>query len=179
MRTIQLTLGSLAAAAATSALIGLGAASPAVSVTPDAAPATTTTEHEKGNVIECTGRVHGKDVYASVYENNLYANVIQVVIGEKGNSREVADGFLTDGVVRGSVKVAGARAVVKGTAHRVGKKKPVHEEMDDAGQHITIDGFHRRLANDLSITHRKKTEPLTCDNAFYYDLTVTKEDITD
>jgi hypothetical protein len=174
MRTIQLTLASLAVAA-TSALIGLGVTAPANAVT-----AGTTTDHETGNLIECSGKLNGKQVYASLYENDLYTNVIQVVIGDDGtgSSREVARGFLEDGKVRGSVKVDHRLAVVKGTAHRVGKKIAVHEEHDDAGQHITVDGFHRRLANELTLTYGKRTVPLECVNAFYYNLQVTKEDTT-
>ena len=80
------------------------------------------------------------------------------------------------GQVHGTLRVGGKRAVVDGTAHRVGKKIAVHEETDDAGQHITVDGFHRRLANDVTLTWRKRTVPLECGNAFHYDLQVTKTD---
>jgi hypothetical protein len=177
MRT-QLTIGSVAVIAA-SALIG--PAAPASAATAESAQQGTTTQNERGIVIECTGKIRGKKVWTSLYENNVYVNVIQVVIGDDGTggSREVANGFLDDGTVRGSVKVAGKKALITGTAHRVGKKKPIHEEYDDAGQHITVDGFHRRLANDLELTYAGRTKPLACDNAFFYNLTVTKEDITD
>ena len=84
MRTTQLTLGALAATA-TYALTGLGIASPATAAT---------TTHEVGNVIECTGTIKGRAVYASLYENNHYGNQIQVVIGDGdgqvGNARKAA-----------------------------------------------------------------------------------------
>ena len=38
--------------------------------------------------------------------------------------------------------------------------------------------YHRKLAKDLTLTWRSRTVPLDCDNAFFYDLQVTKEDIT-
>lgn len=182
MRTTQLTLGALAAVA-TSALTGLGIAAPATAMTASADQVTaSTTTHEVGNVIECTGTIRGRAVWASLYENNTYANVIQVVIGDDedqvGNSREVAAGFIDHQQVHGSLKVGGKKAVIDGTASRHGKRKPVHEEYDDAGQHITVDGYHRRLDADLTLTWRQRTAPLTCDNAFHYDLQVTKEDIT-
>ena len=58
-------------------------------------------------------------------------------------------------------------------AHRVGKRKHVHEEYDDAGNHIVADGYHRRLANDLVLKYDGSTVPLTCAPAFRYDLQVT------
>ncbi|MFC4785145.1 hypothetical protein ACT8ZV_11745 [Nocardioides sp. MAHUQ-72] len=184
MRSTQLTLGALAAAA-TSALTGLGIATPATAApapTSFAAQAETTTTHEVGNVIECTGTIRGRSVWASVYENNTYANVIQVVIGDDGdqvgNSREDADGFIDHRQVLGALKVDGKRAVIEGRAVRVGSREQVHEEYDDAGQLVTVDGFHRRLSTDLTLTWRHRTRPLTCDTAFHYDLQVTKEDIT-
>ena len=167
------------AAAATSALTGLGVAAPAGAATPST---TGTTTHEVGNVIECTGTVRGRGVYASLYENNHHPDVIQVVIGDGahqvGGSREVAGGFIDHKQVHGSLKVGGRKAVIEGYASRRVKRLPVHEEYDDAGQHITVDGYHRKLAKDLTLTWRSRTVPLDCDNAFFYDLQVTKEDIT-
>jgi hypothetical protein len=54
----------------------------------------------------------------------------------------------------------------------------VHEEYDDAGQHIVADGFHRRLAHDLVLRYDGITVPLDCAPAFYYSLNVTKTDTT-
>lgn len=182
MRSIQLTIGSLAALA-TSALIGLAVAAPANALLADAAtPIATTISNERGNLLECTGTIKGRAVYASLYENNLYVNVIQILIGDDGDqvggSREVEAGFIDHRQVRGSLRVDGRKAVVSGTATRVGKRIAVHEEHDDAGQLITIDGYHRRLANDLELTWAGRTKQLTCDNAFFYNLQVTKEDAT-
>ena len=183
MRTQHTTRGTLAVLA-TSALIGLGSAAPATSATADshrsASTTATTTTQERGIVIECSGKLGGKAVWTSLYENDQYVNVIQVVIGDDGtgNSREVEKGFLEDGKVRGSVRVAGTRALITGTAHRVGDRIAVHEEHDDAGQLITVDGFHRRLATDLVLKYGTRTRPLTCDPAFFFNLQVTKEDIT-
>ncbi len=183
MRT-QLPLGALAAVA-TSALTGLGIATPANAMSPSSEPVTTnatTTSHEFGNVIECTGTIRGRAVFASLYENNTVKNAIQVVIGDGdhqvANGREVTDRFIHAKQVYGSLKVGGKLAVVEGHASRYGKRKPIHEEYDDAGQHITVDGFHKKLATDLTLTRRHRTVQLTCDNAFHYDLQVTKEDIT-
>jgi hypothetical protein len=179
MRTTQTISGSLAVVA-TSALIGLG--TPASATTAPAASEPTTT-HEKGIVLECHGTIRGRAVYASLYENNTVTNTIQVLIGDDaaqvGGSRDTDRDFLDAGTVRGTLKVGGSRAVVEGTAHRVGKVIAVHEEQDDAGQLITIDGTHRRLANDLELTWKRRTAPLDCDVAFAYNLTVTKVSAVD
>ena len=168
MRSTKLITGALAVVA-TSSLIGSGAAAYA------GEPATTT---ETGILLECSGTWKGEDVYASLYENNTYGNTIQIVIGDgdiAGGSRETTKDFKDGRQVRGVLKLNGKRAVIEGTARPVGKKILVHEEHDDAGQHITVDGTHRRLANDLELTWKGTTVPLDCENAFVYDLQVTKE----
>ncbi len=169
MRSTQLISGALAVVA-TSGLIGLG--HPASAGEP-------TTTRERGLVIECTGTIKGRPVYTSLYESNVASNTIQIVIGDDshqvGGSRDTERDFRDGRQVRGVLKVAGHRALVDGTARKVGARTAVHEEHDDAGQHITVDGFHRRLATDLTLSWRGATAPLTCDNAFVYDLQVTKE----
>jgi hypothetical protein len=179
MRSTQIVLGALAAVA-TSALTGLGTVAPAAGSVPAAGEATTT--HETGNVIECTGTIRHRAVWASVYENDTWTNVVQVVIGDDGdqvgNSREVAAGFLDHRRVHARLRVGHRPAVIEGHAARQGRRTPVHEEYDDAGQHVTVDGFHRALATDLTLTWRHRTVPLTCDNAFHFDLEVVKEDVT-
>lgn len=162
----------LALAAAATAIAGLG--SPAT-----AAPTTETT-HERGVVIECGGTYAGQDVFVSVYENNTFANVFQVVVGDDGlgKSRESEDGFVSGGKVRASLKLDGKKVVVSGTAKRVGPRTPVHEEHDDAGQHIVVDGFHRALRTDLDMTWKGSRIDLDCGEAFFYKLKVTKTDST-
>ena len=167
--TPGLVTGALAVVA-TSGLIGLGAPAPA---------GEPTTTRERGLVIECTGTIKDRPVYTSLYENDTVRNTIQILIGDDdlqvGGSRDTDRDFRTGRKVRGTLKVGDSRAVVAGTARKVGDRIAVHEEHDDAGQHITVDGFHRRLKTDLTLTWKGATAPLTCDNAFLYDLQVTKE----
>lgn len=173
MRSTPLITGTLAVVA-TSGLIGLGNAAQA---------SEPTTTREKGIVLECHGTIRGRAVYASLYENNTVANTIQILVGDDdqqvGGARDTARDFLDGRAVRGILKVDGRRALIEGTAHRVGRKVAVHEEHDDGGQHITVDGTHRRLANDLELTWKGATVPLDCDEAFAYDLQVTKESTVD
>jgi hypothetical protein len=163
---------------ATAALIGLGGvAQPAQQATEP------TTTHERGVVVECTGTLHGRSVYASVYENDTYANVLQILVGDDdqqvGGSRQDRDGFVDHGRVTAAMKVDGRRALITGTARRVGDRIPVSEEYDDAGQHITTTGFHRSLDTDLRLTWRGRSTPLDCATAFAYRLKVVKESTTD
>jgi hypothetical protein len=169
MRSNQLITGVLAVVA-TTGLIGLGGAAEA---------GEPTTTRERGVVIECSGTTHGRSVFASLYENNPYGNEIQILVGDDedqvGGSRRDEDGFVNGRSVSATMKVDGRRATITGTARKVGKVVPVHDEYDDAGQHITAEGTHRRLDTGLRLTWSGRTVPLECGTAFAYDLTVTKE----
>jgi hypothetical protein len=172
MRSSQLITGALAVVA-TSGLIGSGG--PAHASEP-------TTTRERGIVVECSGTWHGKDVYASLYENNTAGNVIQIVVdgGDvAAGGRDVRYAFRHGRTVFGAMRLGGRRAVIEGTARAVGARTPVHDVYDDAGQHITVDGTHRRLATRLTMTWRRTTLPLDCAGSFVYDLQVTKESTVD
>jgi hypothetical protein len=158
----------LTTAAATATALS---ASPAGAAT--GAPTTTV---EKGVVIECTGHVGGQDVYVSLYENNRYANVVQVNIGEDGASRQVRD-IVRGGRARAGVRIDGSLARVAGAVRATGRRSAVHEEMDDAGQHIVTDGTHRALRTRLHLSFRSERSRLTCENSFRYRLRVTKTPI--
>lgn len=171
MRTTQLRTSALAALA-TSTLLGL-AAGPATA-------ATTTTETERGIVLECTGAAHGLSAYVNLYENDRYGNYVQVVLDDdpqKAASREPERDFFADGEIHTRIRVDGLRARIDGTAHRVKKRTVVHDEFDDAGMHVVVDGFHRRLVNDLVLRYDGTRVPLTCAPAFAYNLTVSKTPI--
>jgi hypothetical protein len=172
MRSTPLITGALAVVA-TSGLIGLGNAAHA---------SEPTTTHEKGIVLECSGTWKGKDVYASLYENNTAGNFIQVVVADgdvAADGRKARHAFKDGRSVFGALRLNGTRAVIEGTARTVGARTPVHEEHDDAGQHITVDGTHRRLAADLELTWKQRTVPLDCGDSFAYDLQVTRESTVD
>ena len=86
----------------------------------------TKTHRERGIVLECRGELDGTAVYASLYENDKYGNWFQVVLGDpdagNGKSKNVKREILEDGRVRASITIDGAKAVVRGTASRVGKR---------------------------------------------------------
>ncbi|MEV7429388.1 hypothetical protein AB0N29_07175 [Nocardioides sp. NPDC092400] len=167
-----------ATATAATAITGLTTTT-AVSAT--SSPSTDgTTTHERGNVVECGAAYAGQDTFVSVYENNLHPDVFQVVVGEDGLGRgkESTTGFIDAGTVRATMRLDGRKVVVSGTAKRVGKRIAVHEEVDDAGEHVVVDGFHRRLRTDLTLRWKGRTVALDCDEAFFYDLDVTRYDTT-
>lgn len=169
---------------ATSTLIGLVAA-PALTLSSPAAavvPAEPQVAKERGIVLECSGTLRGQDVLASVYENDTYGNVLAVSIGDPDhggafNGKDTETSLWAGRTVKAGLKVGGKRATVSGLAKKVGPKRAVHDEFDDDGQHIVADGFHRRLRTDLELRYGGRTTPLTCTTAFFYDLTVTKEDL--
>jgi hypothetical protein len=170
---------TLTAAFLTATALSVGSAPASALQTDDFG--TPTTERERGIVLECRGEADGLAAYASLYENDKYGNVLQVVLGDpdagNGRSKDVKRPFLEDGKVRGTITVDGAKARIRGTAEVVGKKKKVHEVHDDAGYLITVDGTHKRIAADLVLSYDGVRVPLTCDPAFRYDLMVTKEQI--
>ena len=173
MRTTHALAAALTATAALSTCLGL--VTPAHAV---AAEEGTTTTHEHGHVVECTGTWKGQPVFASLYENNDFGNEVFIHVGEDGDevgaTRNPDGALLVDGEVATGLRLDGKRARLTGTAERFGKKIAVHEEHDDAGYHIVVDGFHKRLDTDLEMTWRGTTVPLDCDSAFFYDLVVEK-----
>jgi hypothetical protein len=190
MRTVATPL---LAVAATSALIGL-AASASTATAPESgttgtrfeaavtAPVAKAAEPviEKGYVFECTGEADGLSAYVNLYENDTYSTYLQVILDddpEQAASREPKD-ILRGTKVRTGIKVAGKQATIVGTARKVGPRKPVHQEVDDAGQHVVMHGFHRRLAHRLVLRYDDTTVPLTCAPAFYFHLKVTTTDTT-
>lgn len=172
------------AALATSTLIGLVAA-PALALAPSAtavAPAEPHVAKERGIVLECSGTLRGRDVRVDVYENDTYGNSLTFVIGDPDadgafGGRNTKASLWAGKTVKASARVAGKRATVAGTATKVGPKRAVHDVLEDNGQHIVADGFHRRLKTDLTLSYDGRSAALTCGTAFFYDLTVTKEDV--
>ena len=159
------TLGALALGAAT-ALVGLA---------PAAVAGGSTTEHQRGVVLECTGSTPAHSAYVDLYENDKHGNYAQVILDDRpalSASREPKD-IWRDGAIRTHVTIKGKRAVVVGTAHKTGARRPVHETHDDAGNHIVVDGFHRKLANDLALRYDGRRIALACKPAFFYSLDVT------
>lgn len=146
------------------------------------AAAASSTTHERGDVLECHGRWKAYRVLVTVYENDVYGNHLQMVL--RDGTKILGGGGETDrNLVRGdrvsaSMPLEGEhRGRVRGDAVLQPGKEPVHEEFDDAGQHVVIDGWHKQRTTDLTFAYRGTAKPLTCETAFRYDLTTEKTDI--
>ena len=167
LKAIGTAAATLAGLAGTAVLSGPAWAHPTSAVE---------THTEKGIVLECTGETGGLSAYVNLYENDVFTNYLQVVLNDNPRlaaSREPKN-IWADGVVRSSVTIKGKKATIVGSASKTGRRTHVHEEIDDAGNHVVSDGWHRRLENDLVLTYAGKTVDLTCDPAFFYKLEVTK-----
>ena len=183
MRSTQLITGALAVAA-TSALIGLGAAPGNAQLsadqTPDpSAPGVT---HERGKLLECTGNAGTTPVRANLYQNRTYGNHLEVLLndgtpGEAGVSHKAATPFVVGHQVRATARVSGKRVTISGTARPNGEVKRVHETVEDAGLRIVSKGTHRLLAPVLTVRYAGRTGRLSCDSAFAFQLKVTKTSI--
>ena len=180
MRT-QLLPGALAIAA-TSALIGLGAA-PGTAQTPD--PMKPGVTHERGILLECTGDLGARPVRVNLYENRTYGNYLEIQLGEGGGadevgvSREFAKPFVAKGKVRATARLAGRTAAVRGTVVRTKKVTQIRDVVDDAGLRIVTKGTHTHLRDNLTFTYGKRSSGLDCQKAVIYRLKVTKTSIVD
>ncbi|WP_134739297.1 hypothetical protein [Nocardioides sp. 503] len=182
MRSTRTTRITTATATVATTLLALTASS-ASALTPatDASPRASEAVVEKGVVLECTGEADGLSAYVNLYENDTYSNYLQVVLDDdpkRAASREPKD-ILKGRKVRAAITVDGKRARIVGTATRVGPRTRVHEELDDAGQHVVMHGYHRRLAHRLVLRYDGATVPLRCDPAFFYRLRVTKTPVSE
>lgn len=180
MRSTQLITGALAVAAS-SALIGLGAA-PGNAQIPD--PMTPGVTHESGILIACTGDLGKQPVRVNLYQNRTYGNFLEIQLGEgigeeTGVSRQVAKPFLAKGQVHARAKLAHQVATVRGTAVKTTKVTPVREVVEDAGLRIVSKGTHTRLRDDLTFSYGQRSTPLECSDAFVYRLKVTKTSMVD
>ncbi len=139
--------------------------------------AETTTTQEKGVLLECTGSWKDQPVLVSVYENRTFGNELVVAVGAEDRESfwitHPEGRMVRRGEIQQEGRMDGKLVVLAGRVTRDGEPVEVHEEREDAGQHIVVDGIHKPLDADLVLTWRKRNADLDCDNAFRYDLTVT------
>lgn len=163
------------------------ASEPGPTTTPTGTPTSEPTEptsetvQEKGLLIECAGTWRDQPVHLSVYENRTYAHELLIAIGAEDQEVFLVENpeqrMVRRGEVHESGRLDGRRFALAGTVVRDGEVVEVHEEFEDDGKTVTVDGVHKPLAADLVLTWKKQNAELDCDNAFRYDLTVTKTPI--
>ena len=177
MRT-QLLTGALAVVA-TSALVGLGTTTATARVAP--APEKT---REVGTLIECAGYVGKVPVRVNLYENDTYGNTLEVLLHdgtrrEVGRSVDTKKPFVVGEDVLARTRVGGRPIRIHGTTEPTGEVKRVHDVIEDAGERIVVRGTHTILDPKIVARYAGKQGRLTCDNAFDFDLRVTKTSLVD
>jgi hypothetical protein len=142
---------------------------------PDVRPDLPSDDHQRGIVLEGTGRAGDLSVTVYVYENDAHGNSAQVVLGDPGDDRigavEQAEAFVVDGLLTATVEIDGRTATVTGTVAPSGAAPTAVDPAQDTEQHV-VRGTHTALAADLVVTYGNTTVPLRVSPAFAYDLEV-------
>jgi hypothetical protein len=138
-------------------------------------------ERQRGIVLEGAGVIDGLDVTATVYENSLHGNSIQVVVGDPDDGQigfvEQEQPFAVDGVLRATVEIDGKTAELTGTVEETGRATRVTEPVQDAGEQIISKGTHTQLLADVNLTFDGDVAKLAFAPAFAYDLEIRKVDL--
>lgn len=175
MRTNTLRAG-IVAGIATATLGGLLASTPssATSVERAGTAGASTTEQQKGLVLECSG----DGVLATVYENSRYGNSATVILGDPDEGHfgyvEQSAPFVVDEVLSLVVDVEGVTATVAGTVAPDGRPTKLVEPLQDNGEQIVTRGTNTPLATDLVVTLDGESVALECAPAFAFDLEVRR-----
>jgi hypothetical protein len=152
-------------------LLTLGTAAAAPARVATAAP---TVDRQIGTVLECTG----DGASLTLYENSMYQNSLQVVLGDPEDDTfgyvEQTAPFVSDGTVDVTVPVAEREVTLSGTVTPTGRPTKVVEPVQDNGEQIVTRGTHTQLQTALTLTDGETTTALTCAPAFAFDLQVRR-----
>lgn len=145
---------------------------------PDSDRPKTTTQRERGLVLEGTGTWRGQSVQVFVYQNRKYGNSLQIVVGDPDGKHAIGagqgrDAYVIDGVLNVGLDVDGDLAVVKGSVAEVGDPEPVTEPAPD-GNLISASGTHTSLAVDATFEYRGERVDLDFATSYRYDLEATR-----
>jgi hypothetical protein len=153
---------------------------PTTAVTADSADhANVNVEHQRGVVLEGSGLAGGVPVAVTVYENSLYGNSIQVVLGDPDNGGQIgfveqADPFVVHGVLDATVDLGGRTVELTGTVEETGRTTKVIEPIQDAGEQVISKGTHTQLLTDVTLSIDEENVALEFAPAFAYDLEIRK-----
>lgn len=138
----------------------------------------TTLQRQSGIVLEGSGEAGGLAAMVTVYENSLYGNSLQVVLGDPDDDRigyvEQTATFVVDGVLSTSVEIDGKSAVLRGTVQESGRQEKLVEPVQDNGEQIVSRGTHTQLLTDVTLTYDGVSVPLEFSPAFAYELEVRR-----
>ena len=175
---IALLAGALAAALSVAGIAGIAAAQPTTADTPTATPTSDRTPHveeQHGIVLEVSGSAGDLTVSATVYENSVHGNSVQVVLGDdRIGYAESTDAYVVDGVLSATVDIDGRPAVLSGRIEETGHPERLVEPVQDGGEQVVTRGTHTQLAGSVTLTYGDAVVPLDLATAFRYDLEVRK-----
>jgi hypothetical protein len=176
---LTVTLGAAATAgtAGAPATNGRAADSPPQSARV-AVEAPTSVETQRGLVLEGSGQINGVSLQVTVYENSLYGNSVQVVLGDpdEGNigAAEQDAPFVVEGELDATVRIGGRSATLSGTVESTGRTERVVEPVQDGGEQIVTRGTNTALLTDVTLTYDGASVPVEFAPAFAYELQVRK-----
>ncbi|MGW7198506.1 hypothetical protein [Streptomyces chryseus] len=174
-----------AAVAAGVGLVALGFPAATVHAAPTASGSGVVTTFEKGHVLSCTGQVGKQSVAVELYDNSLHGSFVNVSLegpdGQYGGDSTPATLFDNGSVnvklpIRrlGEVEQPAGTASIKGIYALKGEPTSFLDVYEDGGWLVESAGTHHDLKSKVSVEVFGETERLTCEDAFAYDLKVTK-----
>jgi hypothetical protein len=136
-------------------------------------------EYQRGIVLEGTGLAGDLPVAVTVYENSLYGNSIQVVLGDPDDGGQIGyveqtAPFVVDGVLNATIDLDGRTVELTGTVEKTGRTTKVIEPIQDAGEQVVSKGTQTQLSTDVRLSFDENSVALEFAPAFAYDLEVRK-----
>lgn len=176
---LTLTLAAAATAGTAGAPATKGRAAEATTQSVQAAAeAPTSVEIQRGLVLEGSGEINGASLQVTVYENSLYGNSVQIVVGDpdEGNigASEQTAAFVVGGQLNASVQIGGKTATLSGTVESTGRPERVVEPIQDAGERIVTRGTNTALRANVTLTFDGAAAHVEFAPAFAYELEVRK-----
>jgi hypothetical protein len=154
-----------------------------------AAPAQSASEavttFEKGHVLACSGKAGKRSVTVELYDNSVHGSFVSVAVegpdGQFGGSSTPAKLF-NKGSVRAKLpikrldeqEIPAGTASIQGIYAPTDEPRPVHDTYEDAGWIVESIGTNQSLKSKVRVNLLSKSVRLTCNEAFAYDLKVTK-----
>lgn len=138
-------------------------------------------ERQSGIVMEGSAELNGTPIAVTVYENSLYGNSIQLVLGDPEDDHighvEQQAPFVVDGHLAAEVRLDGDVVALFGTVEATGRPERSTEPTRDAGEQIVSRGTHTQLATDVTLSWGGEQVAVTFAPAFAYDLEVQRVDL--
>ncbi|MGV9455072.1 hypothetical protein [Streptomyces sp. NPDC003635] len=139
---------------------------------------------QAGHVLACYGQAGDRSVAVELYGNSHYGNFVAVSVegpdGNYGGGSNPATLF-ENGTVAAEVPIerlgeeggSVGTASITGDYHLVGEPTHVHDVSREPGWNVVSRGTNQQLSATVTVVLLGETVPLTCGDAFAFDLMVT------